>query len=116
MQQVNNPVSEAQQDQDFRQLATLLEKRSQKRPDDMMNAYMLGTLYLRLENYPDAARVFPRMTRHLDNAADKVMVQKLLARIARPATGGDGHFEVATDVFTLADARDTINLTIGQMP
>ncbi len=77
---VNDPVSSAQQDRDFRELSRLLAARYRKNPDDTMNGYMLGTLYMRIDRYSQAASVFKQLSEKLTNEHDRVMVLRLLAK------------------------------------
>ena len=57
-------VSESVEDQltALNEIAAILNQRFQRRGDDIQNGYTLGTLYISLEEYADAARVFSQLS------------------------------------------------------
>jgi len=62
------------------QLAVALEQRLQRRPEDLQNGYMLGTLYLGLDRYTDAIAVFEKMVDTMEPSPDKATVLGQLAQ------------------------------------
>lgn len=64
----------------LRELAGFLAERFERHPDDVRNGYMLGTLYLQLEEYPAAVDVFARLEQQVDNAQDRATILGQLAQ------------------------------------
>ncbi|HWK54833.1 MAG TPA: c-type cytochrome biogenesis protein CcmI [Hyphomicrobiales bacterium] len=75
-----NANDEASQRVAFEQLADHLQARFDRRPDDLQSAYMLGTLYLEIERYQDAAAVFRRMLESMPQTPDRATVLGQLAQ------------------------------------
>jgi cytochrome c-type biogenesis protein CcmH len=61
-------------------LAEFLQDRYQRKSDDIQNGYMLGTLYLELENYPAAISTFTGLADGMDEGMDKATVLGQLAQ------------------------------------
>lgn len=61
-------------------LAEILQDRFDRHEDDIQNGYMLGTLYLELENYAGAISTFSAMTPHMEDSPDKATVLGQLAQ------------------------------------
>jgi cytochrome c-type biogenesis protein CcmH len=61
-------------------LAEILQDRFERHDDDIQNGYMLGTLYLELENFPGAIRTFRAMTEVMEASPDKATVLGQLAQ------------------------------------
>ncbi len=61
-------------------LAEFLQDRYQRKNDDIQNGYMLGTLYLELENYPAAISTFTGLADGMDEGMDKATVLGQLAQ------------------------------------
>lgn len=62
------------------ELATHLERRLARNPDDLQNGYMLGTLYLGIDRYQDSANVFVKMLESMEPNADRATVLGQLAQ------------------------------------
>jgi len=62
------------QEELFVSLADFLQSRLERREDDIQNGYMLGTLYLELEQYDDAITTFQGMTDIMEDGPDKATV------------------------------------------
>jgi cytochrome c-type biogenesis protein CcmH len=70
---------EAQQEM-FVSLAGFLQARLERREDDIQNGYMLGTLYIEIEQYDDAITTFRGMAEIMEDGPDKATVLGQLAQ------------------------------------
>jgi cytochrome c-type biogenesis protein CcmH len=61
-------------------LADELQLRFERKPDDLQGAYTLGTLYLQAERYPEAAAVFERMSKNMEQGPDLATVLGMWAQ------------------------------------
>ncbi len=61
-------------------LATVLAERMQRRPADLQNGYMLGTLYLGMDRHAEAITVFKQMLDHMKPSPDRATVLGQLAQ------------------------------------
>ncbi len=80
LQKIGTATDEATQTTGLNELAVALEQRLQRRPDDLQNGYMLGTLYLGLDRYTDAIAVFEKMVDTMEPSPDKATVLGQLAQ------------------------------------
>lgn len=80
VQTISNAQTDEQQVAALNELATQLERRLARKPDDLQNGYMLGTLYLGLDRYQEAANVFRRMLEQMEPGRDKATVLGELAQ------------------------------------
>jgi len=80
LQEVKTAEDEATQKEALENLATFLQQRLTRRPDDIQNGYMLGTLYTQLENFADAEATFRQMLTQMDPNADSATVLGQLAQ------------------------------------
>jgi cytochrome c-type biogenesis protein CcmH len=80
MQKIGTATDEATQTTGLNELAVALEQRLQRRPEDLQNGYMLGTLYLGLDRYADAIAVFEKMVDTMEPSPDKATVLGQLAQ------------------------------------
>jgi cytochrome c-type biogenesis protein CcmH len=62
------------------ELAAFLQERFERRPADIQNGYMLGTLYIELERYADAEATFKKMLEQMEPNADRATVLGQLAQ------------------------------------
>lgn len=62
------------------ELADFLQDRFERRPSDIQNGYMLGTLYLELERYPDAIATFEKLLAQMETTPDRAAVLGQLAQ------------------------------------
>ncbi|HTQ99347.1 MAG TPA: c-type cytochrome biogenesis protein CcmI [Candidatus Acidoferrum sp.] len=61
-------------------VAATLAQRMQRRPQDLQNSYMLGTLYLGLDRFDDAIPVFKQMLTQMKPSPDRAAVLGQLAQ------------------------------------
>ncbi len=61
-------------------LTTFLQQRFARRPEDLQNGYMLGTLLLSLERYPEAITTFEQMLAAMEPTPDRATVLGQLAQ------------------------------------
>jgi len=80
MQELSEAQTPEQQLDGLNQLADLLQQRYDRNNDDIQNGYMLGTLYLELENFDDAITVFRSMAEIMEPSPDKATVLGQLAQ------------------------------------
>jgi cytochrome c-type biogenesis protein CcmH len=77
-------VGSAQNEEDARaaytELATFLQERLDRRPDDVLNGYSLGTLYTQLERFSEAVTVLQRVEKELEDGPDRATVLGSLAQ------------------------------------
>jgi len=64
----------------LKEIASILDQRFQRRSDDIQTGYTLGTLYISLEEYADAVRVFSRLSERMEAGPDKATVLGQLAQ------------------------------------
>jgi cytochrome c-type biogenesis protein CcmH len=78
----NLRAAETEEDQLARldELAAFLQDRFNRHDDDIQNGYMLGTLYLELENYPSAVTTFRILADQMEASPDKATVLGQLAQ------------------------------------
>lgn len=71
---------EAAQTEKLHALADVLQQRYERRPADMQNGYMLGTLYIELERFADAEATFKKMLEDMEPNSDRATVLGQLAQ------------------------------------
>jgi cytochrome c-type biogenesis protein CcmH len=77
---VREAPDEAAQAPAMNRLADELQRRFERKPDDIQSAYTLGTLYLQVERYKDAAAVFERMAKGMAPTPDLATVLGMWAQ------------------------------------
>ena len=87
MQQLSAAETAEQQLDGLNRLADLLQQRYDRNNDDIQNGYMLGTLYLELENFEQAIAVFTSMVGVMEPSPDKATVLGQLAQSMYMAAG-----------------------------
>lgn len=80
MQDLSAAETAEQQLDGLNRLAELLQQRYDRNNDDIQNGYMLGTLYLELENFEQAITVFTSMAEVMEPSPDKATVLGQLAQ------------------------------------
>lgn len=80
MQKISEATDEQAQSAALAELADSLEQRLERRPDDLQTGYMLGTLYLGMDRYPEAISVFDKMLVEMEPTPDKATVLGQLAQ------------------------------------
>ncbi|MES2624368.1 MAG: c-type cytochrome biogenesis protein CcmI [Pseudomonadota bacterium] len=78
--ELGNATDEAAQNEKLNTLADTLQRRYDRRPEDMQNGYMLGTLYIELERFPEAEATFRKMLEDMEPNADRATVLGQLAQ------------------------------------
>ncbi len=79
-QTLNTAESAEEQRAGFLRLAEVLEERFERKPDDIQNGYMLGTLYIQLEDFNSAINTFELLIGELEDGPDKATVLGQLAQ------------------------------------
>ncbi len=87
MQELSEAETPEQQLDGLNRLAELLQQRYDRNTDDIQNGYMLGTLYLELENFDEAIPVFRSMAEGMEPSPDKATVLGQLAQSLYMAAG-----------------------------
>lgn len=87
MQELSATETAEQQLDGLNRLAELLQQRYDRNNDDIQNGYMLGTLYLELENFEQAITVFTSMAEVMEPSPDKATVLGQLAQSMYMAAG-----------------------------
>jgi cytochrome c-type biogenesis protein CcmH len=77
---VREAPDEAAQVPAINRLAEELQRRFERKPDDLQSAYTLGTLYLQVTRYADAAMVFERMAQDMPPGPDRATVLGMWAQ------------------------------------
>jgi cytochrome c-type biogenesis protein CcmH len=80
MRAVRSAADDAAQTSAMNHLADELQRRFERKPDDIQSAYTLGTLYLQVERYPEAAAVFERMAKGMAPSPDLATVLGMWAQ------------------------------------
>ncbi len=80
MQELSAAETPEQQLDGLNRLADLLQQRYDRNNEDIQNGYMLGTLYLELENFDQAIAVFRTMVEVMEPSPDKATVLGQLAQ------------------------------------
>lgn len=80
IEELNASESVAEQIAALTEIAAVLDQRFQRRSDDIQTGYTLGTLYISLEEYADAVRVFSRLSEEMEAGPDKATVLGQLAQ------------------------------------
>ena len=80
LEALNNAETAEAQQEGFIRLAEVLQDRLDRNPDDIQNGYMLGTLYIQMENFSDAISTFQQLTGELEDGPDKATVLGQLAQ------------------------------------
>lgn len=77
-------VGAAQTDEEtlagYNELAEFLQQRLERRPDDVLTGYSLGTLYTQLERFAEAVDVLQRVEKELEDGPDRATVLGSLAQ------------------------------------
>jgi cytochrome c-type biogenesis protein CcmH len=79
-QTLNTAESAEEQRAGFLRLAEVLEERFERKPNDIQNGYMLGTLYIQLEDFNSAINTFELLIGELEDGPDKATVLGQLAQ------------------------------------
>lgn len=80
LEAVQQAESQEQQETALRELATFLQGRLDRIPDDVRSGYMLGTLYMGLDNYEAAEETFESLLDHVEEDADRATILGQLAQ------------------------------------
>ena len=80
IEELNASVSVDEQLTALGEIAAVLDQRFQRRDDDIQAGYTLGTLYISLEEYADAVRVFSQLSDGMEQDIDKATVLGQLAQ------------------------------------
>ncbi len=64
----------------YNELAAFLQERLDRRPEDVLNGYSLGTLYTQLERFAEAVDVLQRVEKELEDGPDRATVLGSLAQ------------------------------------
>lgn len=80
LDQIGNAGTQELQEQALDDLAIALQKRFKRRSDDIQNGYMLGTLYLELEQYDDAVGTFTLLADMMEDSPERATVLGQLAQ------------------------------------
>ena len=80
IENLNNSESIGSQLKALNEIATILDLRFQRRGEDVRSGYTLGTLYISLEKYTDAVRVFTQLSEGIEEDLDKATVLGQLAQ------------------------------------
>ncbi len=73
-------TDEAAQAEKLDELADFLKARLDRRPEDIQNGYMLGTLYIELERFSEAEAVFKKLLEQMEPNTDRATVLGQLAQ------------------------------------
>jgi cytochrome c-type biogenesis protein CcmH len=73
-------TDEAAQAEKLDELADFLKERLDRRPEDIQNGYMLGTLYIELERFSEAEAVFKKLLEKMEPNTDRATVLGQLAQ------------------------------------
>jgi cytochrome c-type biogenesis protein CcmH len=71
LSELGNAQDEAAQSQKLNELAAFLQERFERRPADIQNGYMLGTLYIELERFAEAALVLRQTADQMEPSPDR---------------------------------------------
>jgi cytochrome c-type biogenesis protein CcmH len=80
IEQLNASESVNEQVSTLSEIAAILDQRFQRRSDDLQTGYTLGTLYISLEEFSDAVRVFSRLSEDMEAGPDKATILGQLAQ------------------------------------
>ena len=80
IEQLNTSESVNDQLVALNEIAAVLDQRFQRREDDVQTGYTLGTLYISLEEFADAVRVFSTLAEGMEAGLDKAAVLGQLAQ------------------------------------
>ncbi|PCJ41444.1 MAG: c-type cytochrome biogenesis protein CcmI [SAR86 cluster bacterium] len=80
IERLNSSDSVDEQLVSLTEIAEVLNQRFQRRSDDVQTGYTLGTLYISLEEYADAIRVFSQLSEGMEPNIDKATVLGQLAQ------------------------------------
>jgi cytochrome c-type biogenesis protein CcmH len=80
MADLSSAQDEAAQTAKLNELAVVLQERFERRPTDIQNGYMLGTLYIQLERFADAEATFHKMLEKMEPDANRATVLGQLAQ------------------------------------
>ena len=80
IENLNNSESIGSQLKALNEIAAILDLRFQRRGEDVRSGYTLGTLYISLEKYTDAVRVFTQLSEGIEEDLDKATVLGQLAQ------------------------------------
>lgn len=78
--QLDVASTEEEQLEGLRAIAAILDQRFQRRENDIRTGFTLGTLYISLDQFSDAVRVFSAMVSSMEPNADKASVLGQLAQ------------------------------------
>ncbi len=80
LERVGGAQNQEEQLTALNELAAFLQERHERRPDDILNGYSLGKLYMDLERFPEAIAVLEQVQAELDDGPDRATVLGLLAQ------------------------------------
>jgi cytochrome c-type biogenesis protein CcmH len=80
VEELGEATTEAEQLDNLRAIAAILDQRFQRRQNDIRTGFTLGTLYISLDQFSDAVRVFSSMVANMEPNADKASVLGQLAQ------------------------------------
>lgn len=104
-QTLNTAESAEEQRAGFLRLAEVLEERFERKPDDIQNGYMLGTLYIQLEDFNSAINTFQLLIGELEDGPDKATVLGQLAQ----AMYLDADSSLTSDLQSVIERAMTMN-------
>ena len=80
IEQLGNSETAEEQLAGLSEIAGILDQRFQRRDDDIQTGYTLGTLFISLEEYANAVRVFSQLAESMQEDQDKATVLGQLAQ------------------------------------
>lgn len=103
LEAVQQAETREEQETALRELASFLQGRLDRIPDDVRSGYMLGTLYMGLDNYDAAEETFRSLLDHVEEDADRATILGQLAQAQYLSAGESFTDEVET---TISEALD----------
>lgn len=80
LERIGAAATEEEQLPALNELAAFLQERLERRPDDILNGYSLGKLYMDLERFPEAITVLRHVADELEDGPDRATVLGLMAQ------------------------------------
>jgi cytochrome c-type biogenesis protein CcmH len=80
LERVGAAATQEEQLPALNELAAFLQERFERKPDDVLNGYSLGKLYMDLERFPEAITVLQQVQAELEDGPDRATVIGLLAQ------------------------------------
>lgn len=103
LEAVQQAETQEEQETALREFASFLQGRLDRIPDDVRSGYMLGTLYMGLDNYEAAEETFESLLDHVEEDADRATILGQLAQAQYLKAGESFTSEVET---TISEALD----------